>query len=49
MYPELHVIPQLGPVPPQVVVPFVVVGQAAHEVGPHDITLVLLAQAPLQT
>jgi hypothetical protein len=47
MYPALQVIPQLGPLPPQVEVPFATVGQDAQDVVPHDLTLVLLEQAPL--
>ena len=41
MNPPLQVIPQLGPLPAQVELPFAVVGQAVHDV-PHELTLVLL-------
>ena len=48
MNPLLQVIPQLGPVPPQLAVPFATVGQAVHDV-PHEFVLVLLEHLVPQT
>ena len=48
MNPLLQVIPQLGPAPPQLAVPFATVGQAVHDV-PHEFVLVLLEHLVPQT